>query len=117
MSGGSHGAHRLFPTGKGLPGSTGRFSKLTLKPTAAALAEQVLVDAKIQIYRAAAHLSDAGAVYTDAVRTQLDQAKRCIWEGENYKALAMLEDQTNERMVLLSKAVILFCKVQVLAAV
>lgn len=112
-----------FRQGKGcrpaccVPGSTGRFSKLTLKPTAAALAEQALVDAKIQIYRAAAHLSDAGAAYTDAVRTQLDQAKRCIWEGENYKALAMLEDQTNERMVLLSKAVILFCKAQVLAAV
>lgn len=110
-----------FRQGKGcrpaccVPGATARFSRLVLKPTAMELAEQAVVDAKIRFYRAAAKLSAAGEVAAEPAYDRLDRAKRCIWEGENHKALALLTEDANQCMVHLSKAVTLFCKAQVLA--
>ena len=110
-----------FRQGKGcrpaccVPGATARFSRLVLKPTAMELAEQAVVDAKIRFYRAAAKLSAVGEDAAEPAYDRLDRAKRCIWEGENHKALALLTEDANQRMVHLSKAVTLFCKAQVLA--
>lgn len=117
------GLTAYFRQGKGcraaccVPGATARFSKLVLKPTAIELAEQAVMDAKIQFYRAAEQLSTADEMATEQIYARLDRAKRCIWEGENYKASALLTENANARMLQLSKAVTLFCKAQVLAAI
>lgn len=96
-----------------VPGSTGFYSKLELRDSPEQMAEASVTEAKCRLYALSARVAQGELPYA-LVEARMTQAKQYVWQGENYKAMALAMEQDRERLAYLSKALTLFSKAQVL---
>jgi len=100
----------------GIAHATGRFSKLVLKETPYALAEQAACDARYLLWECCARLETGQTPGTPQNLARLDQAKEEMWKSQNLLAHAnLLSEDPRASMKSLSRAVTGFCRVQTVA--
>ena len=98
-----------------IPGATGKFSKITLKNDPKATVFDTMISTKKMFFAFAQAVETGKNALDDLHRKNLEESKRLIWEGENYRALAAVSpaDQ-NRTMYNLHKAISCFVKAQAL---
>lgn len=98
-----------------IPGTTGGLSKFVLKNTPEAMVEEALIEAKRKLYTYSGKI-ELGMIERNCdVLNRLDEAKKSIWIGDNYKAMGYSQVvDIDKKLFYISKAVTAFAKAQAL---